>query len=246
MSADGGDVDRADAARPGARRARSPLARDAAGRPGGALYHHRHHGGLDAAQVAVLDLATGTYRVLVPGGSHAHYVPSGHLVYTAGGTLRAVPFDLARLETRGTPVTVLPRLVTTPQGAADFDVAADGTLAYVDAPGARGGGRTLVWVDRQGREEPLGAPPRPYFHPRVSPDGTRVAVAIPGVRHLERLFERFYRADRARSRELGGTGLGLAIVKHLARAHGGEVTVTSELGKGSTFTIELPCVSKNS
>lgn len=66
------------------------------------------------------------------------------------------------------------------------------------------------------------------------------------AQHLERLFERFYRADRARSRELGGTGLGLAIVKHLARAHGGEVTVTSELGKGSTFTIELPCVSKNS
>lgn len=58
--------------------------------------------------------------------------------------------------------------------------------------------------------------------------------------HLERLFERFYRVDRARSRDLGGTGLGLAIVKHLARAHGGEVTVTSELGKGTTFTIELP------
>jgi two-component system phosphate regulon sensor histidine kinase PhoR len=60
------------------------------------------------------------------------------------------------------------------------------------------------------------------------------------AQHLERLFERFYRADRARSREMGGIGLGLAIVKHLARAHGGEVTVTSELGKGSTFTIELP------
>lgn len=60
------------------------------------------------------------------------------------------------------------------------------------------------------------------------------------AQHLERLFERFYRVDRARSREMGGTGLGLAIVKHLARAHDGEVTVTSELGKGSTFTIELP------
>ncbi|HSS19727.1 MAG TPA: ATP-binding protein [Pyrinomonadaceae bacterium] len=60
------------------------------------------------------------------------------------------------------------------------------------------------------------------------------------AQHLERLFERFYRVDRARSREMGGIGLGLAIVKHLARAHGGEVTVASELGRGSTFTIELP------
>lgn len=58
--------------------------------------------------------------------------------------------------------------------------------------------------------------------------------------HLERLFERFYRVDRARSRDMGGTGLGLAIVKHLALLHRGEVTVTSELGKGSTFTIHLP------
>ena len=62
---------------------------------------------------------------------------------------------------------------------------------------------------------------------------------IPG-QHLERLFERFYRVDRARSRDLGGTGLGLAIVKHLALLHGGEVTATSELGKGSIFTIYLP------
>jgi two-component system phosphate regulon sensor histidine kinase PhoR len=60
------------------------------------------------------------------------------------------------------------------------------------------------------------------------------------AQHLERLFERFYRVDRARSRDMGGTGLGLAIVKHLALLHRGEVTVTSELGKGTTFTIHLP------
>ena len=83
-------------------------------------------------------------------------------------------------------------------------------------------------------------------NPRSANGGRRSRIMVEDTgegipaQHVERLFERFYRVDRARSRELGGIGLGLAIVKHLARAHGGEVTVTSELGKGSTFTIELP------
>jgi two-component system phosphate regulon sensor histidine kinase PhoR len=59
-------------------------------------------------------------------------------------------------------------------------------------------------------------------------------------RHINRLFERFYRVDRARSRKLGGTGLGLAIVKHIIQAHGGRVSVESQPGKGSTFTLHLP------
>ncbi|HEY3561914.1 MAG TPA: ATP-binding protein [Kribbella sp.] len=90
-----------------------------------------------------------------------------------------------------------------------------------------------------------------------SPDGTRVAVAahpigdlvevtvsdqgvgIPSS-DLERIFERFYRVDRARSRETGGTGLGLSIVKHIASIHGGDVRVWSVEGQGSTFTMRLP------
>jgi two-component system, OmpR family, phosphate regulon sensor histidine kinase PhoR len=80
-------------------------------------------------------------------------------------------------------------------------------------------------------------------------EGNRIVVSDTGEgipsHHLDRLFERFYRVDRARSRELGGTGLGLAIVKHLARSHGGEVTVRSQLGEGTEFTIELPQIADN-
>jgi two-component system sensor histidine kinase SenX3 len=64
-------------------------------------------------------------------------------------------------------------------------------------------------------------------------------IGIPG-RDLERIFERFYRVDRARSRETGGTGLGLAIVRHVATNHGGNVLVRSREGEGSTFTLRLP------
>ena len=58
--------------------------------------------------------------------------------------------------------------------------------------------------------------------------------------HVPRLFERFYRVDKARSRNLGGTGLGLAIVKHIAQAHGGSVRVESNVGSGATFTLRIP------
>jgi signal transduction histidine kinase len=92
---------------------------------------------------------------------------------------------------------------------------------------------------------------------KYSPEGTTITLACaepgsyieitvtdegPGIaeHHLPRLFERFYRADKARSRKLGGTGLGLAIVKHIASVHGGEVGVSSKPGAGSTFSISLP------
>ena len=69
----------------------------------------------------------------------------------------------------------------------------------------------------------------------------------PGIpaESLDRVFERFYRVDKARSRDQGGTGLGLSIVKHIVQAHGGEVWVKSELGKGATFFFTLPAATKN-
>jgi len=81
---------------------------------------------------------------------------------------------------------------------------------------------------------------------RATPTEVFIAVTDQGCGidkdHLPRLFERFYRVDKARSRKLGGTGLGLAIVKHIVLAHGGKVTVESTPGEGSTFTIHLPAV----
>ena len=70
---------------------------------------------------------------------------------------------------------------------------------------------------------------------RVSDTG----IGIPS-RDLDRIFERFYRVDRARSRETGGTGLGLAIVRHVVENHGGEIAVESELGRGTTFRVRFP------
>ena len=140
-------------------------------------------GPIENAQIAVLDLDTGTHEVLVPGGSYPRYSPTGHIVYGVDGTLRAVGFDLDRLEVTTNALPVLDGVITKNSGAANFSFSRDGTLVYV--PGTSGGTgvlqRTLVWVDREGREEPLVLAPGGYTWPRISPDGTRVVVAMSGT-----------------------------------------------------------------
>jgi serine/threonine-protein kinase len=140
----------------------------------------RANSDIDSSQIAVYDVRNGSYKVVLRGGTQAVYTSTGHLVYVAAGALRAIPFDLERLETRGHASQVLPRVVTLPTGVAEFDLATDGTLIYVAEGGATTPSqRTLVWVDRKGQEQPVpNIHTRAYTGVQLSPEGSRVAVEI--------------------------------------------------------------------
>jgi hypothetical protein len=135
------------------------------------------------ARIELQTLDTRQRKILVQGGFGARYSPSGHVVYANAGSLYAVPFDLSTLEVTGLPVKVIDGVqMSTNTGAAYFDVSATGDLAYV--PGAaEGGGRSLVWVDRQGNGEAVPLPPRSYLFPRISPDGKSIVVEVEGATH---------------------------------------------------------------
>ena len=135
----------------------------------------------DAAQIVVEQVATGERTVVVEGGSDARYLPTGHLVYALGDTLLAVPFDVDRREVTGGSVPLVQGVSrATLAGGANFGISETGSLVYLGGGAAGGGARSLVWVDREGREEPLATPVLSYRTPRVSPDGTRVAVDVFG------------------------------------------------------------------
>jgi eukaryotic-like serine/threonine-protein kinase len=138
-------------------------------------------GGLDAAKVAVLDLATGHWRTVLEGAHAARYVDTGHLVYAASDALWATRFDLARLEPQGTPVEMLRPVSINELGAtAEFDISSNGTLAYSRGATEQGSRVQPVWVDRKGHETPVPMPPDPYRHLRLSPDGKRLALSVGG------------------------------------------------------------------
>ena len=134
----------------------------------------------DAAQIVMQSLVTGERVVLIEGGRDARYVETGHLVYALNGVVFAVAFDRDARQVLGGPVPLVEGVRDAPTitGAVQFSVARNGSLVYV--PGSAGSGNvvSLVWVGRDGDEERIPAPPRAYDRPRVSPDGTRVAVDI--------------------------------------------------------------------
>ncbi len=148
--------------------------------PGGkaVLFAVSQQGGT-SFQIAVLSLDTGEQKTVIENGRQPHYLPTGHLVYelTHTGTLMAVPFDMERLELSGDPVPVFEGVRSASgEGTADYSIANDGTLVYV--PSTPGLIRTLAWVNREGQEEPLASEPQGYVGPRISPDGSRLAITI--------------------------------------------------------------------
>ena len=133
------------------------------------------------AEIALIDLDTKQQKVLLRGGHAARYVATGHVIYAAGGRLYGVSLDLGSLAVGGQSFALgsLQVAETFGSATANFDVSQTGTLVYV-AP-TRQRLRTIVWVDRMGREQAVSAAAGYYFYPRISPDGTRVALDVGGA-----------------------------------------------------------------
>jgi len=126
--------------------------------------------------VAVYSLETGEQKILIERGSHARYLPTGHLIYAWAGDLMAVSFDLGNLEVTGSPIPVLEGVMMGGRGLAHFDVSESGSLVYI--PGATiTEENRLVWVDFKGKVEHLPFPLGTYQSPRLSPDARQLVVS---------------------------------------------------------------------
>jgi len=137
----------------------------------------------DDADIGVLSLETGKKRILIRGGTSPRYAPSGHLIYARAGTLLAVPFDTEKLEVTGQPFPVANGVfMSANTGMAAFSISETGHLVYATGPEERGT-RVPVWVDKKGHKTALPVKPQSYLHPRLSPDGRRLAIEVEGASH---------------------------------------------------------------
>ncbi len=137
-------------------------------------------GSWDDAQIVAQSLSSGRRSLLVQGGTHPHYLKSGHLLYAHGGALMAVPIDAKSLKISGTPTRVLDNVMQSSDGAAQAAIADSGDAVYVPARTVAVD-RRLIQVDRSGAGVPLAAPLRAYSTPRMAPDGRHVVVTIAGA-----------------------------------------------------------------
>ena len=126
----------------------------------------------DQWRIDALQLATGERRTVVERGTLPQYAASGHLVFFRDGELLAAPFDVGRLQVTGPAVQAINSLPSGGEGVPVVDVSASGTVVYAPTNAVS----RMVWVSRQGAEQPLNQTLRSYANPRLSPDGTRVVV----------------------------------------------------------------------
>ena len=140
----------------------------------------------EKANVVLHSFDGGDERVILSGAADARYVETGHLVYMKTGTLMAVPFKLQSQQVTGSPVALIEgvmQAVNAPNlgdetGAGQFAVSAVGTLVYAIGGIGPVVQRSLVWVDRTGRVQPVAASAGAFLNPRLSPDGRRIAVTV--------------------------------------------------------------------
>jgi serine/threonine-protein kinase len=152
------------------------------------LWPHHLPGGRDVlftitradrtSDVAVLSLDSKTWKVVVKNGTFARYAQTGHLVYASGTAIKAAPFDLRALETRGQAVEMVSGILIKESGAADYAFSADGTLVYLGGA-VQPTHQKLAWRAPDGRETLLAIPPATFNDMRISPD-ERWAVAVVG------------------------------------------------------------------
>ena len=132
----------------------------------------------DEGQIVAQTIGGTDRTVILTGGTDPRVLPTGHLVYVHNGTLLAVRFDATRLAASGGPVPVVENVAETfASWTGHYALASNGTLVYLTGLASATSARVLVWVDRQGREQPVPAKPRAYMYPRLSPDGTRISVS---------------------------------------------------------------------
>ena len=142
--------------------------------PGGRAILFTITGRAGVRRIAAFDLESRQQRALLPSGTQAQYVDTGHLVYADGGALWTVGFDLTTISVVGNPIPIVEQVLTL--GATAFALSRNGTLVYV--PVSNDTANRLAWVTREGVISPIPVPPRPHRSPRISPDGTRIAVQV--------------------------------------------------------------------
>jgi len=172
--------------------------------------------GLDLQpRVAALELKTRRWHVLLEDAADARYVPTGHLVFLRQGTLMVVPFDLQRLEVTGQPVPAIASIIQALNimhdlyntAAGQFSVSDSGWLVYAVGGIMPDAENSLVWVDQKGGAQPIIPLKAPFFAPRLSPDGQRIAYITLGRECRVWVYD----LDRGTANRLTGEGKSLNV-----------------------------------